>query len=536
MNNVSSMDKHIEESQSNIRLISLIIFITLYIVLAYVALQKPIEYLTGDYWMHAGSVTNFSENLTHPVSTYDEAEQIRVRNFSPYQLLLAASVKWIHITSNDAMALGACGGIGIIFFGLWLIGRMLSPNPWMPAGILLGVMFFVGTGFGWSGEVFANALPQFGGYPSTIATGLTLLCWYNADKLLSHFTWPRTALVSILVALVFLIHQLIFLYLFVYLFFWVSLAPHPTRNKLIVTAAFGIGLLLTIFWPYFNPFEVALAAVSKAEPRLDNVWGTIMPQHLAALRSQFSNLDDVLNCIGPAVFGLILLPSLPKNIRTRLSLLITATLILWFNKQAFHLPIPASGYRWAMASLLLLQFVVGINIARIFTIATIPGAATPKRIRYAFLGAAVLGAAIVSQAAMFKSSYLHYVWPRYSTTPSWTKRFTWFAQAARQYVKQEAIIAADPDTSYTMTAFNLSPAVFSRKRNPTSSLLLALYSKDTSLDQRRSILKELHAAYYILEPKRLDQEVVSKLSVLGQPIISKGGITLLRVTGEEAPL
>jgi len=528
-----NIDSNLSRLSKNV---NLIVFLILYATIALLISLKPINKGGLDYWMHAGSIAIFSQNIANPQHTYDEAEAIRVRNFSPYQAILAIVVKLFGLTPIDAFTLGALVSVGLLFLGIWLMSNVLGTSPWLSSCLLFSVLFFVGRGFGWSTEIYAHILPITGGYPSTLSIALSLICWYNVDRLLVKKSLQRLCWVTILIALVLLIHQLVFLHFTVFLFFWVALSTTSLRNKLYIFCAIVASFPLVLLWPYFSPFSVSYAAVTGAEHRPDNVYiikmasrniAKMASRNIADFKHIFFVFSAAAKRLGPALLGLLLLPTLPSKVRLRLVFLVAFTLFMWFVGPKIHMP--TAGRRWAMPCMLLLQFVIGIHIAKLVDFVL---TLDLKQTGRAILTLSIVGLVtiiILSETKKIWVHYSHYIWPPHNITLSWTKRWERFSQEAKLRVKNDDPIAADFQTSYSMTAFQLRPVVFSRKKNSISELLIRLYSKDTSVITRIQILKNLGVQYFIIESGRMPRNVEKEMSSLGEEVLSRCDIRLYKV-------
>jgi hypothetical protein len=508
--------------------INLIVFLFLYIIIAILIILKPTAKGNSDYWMHVGSIEIFSQNLASPQHTYDEAEAIRVRNFSPYQAILAILVKMFGVRPVNAFTIGALISVGLLFLGIYLMGDVFGTSLWLPGSLLIAILFFVGTGFDWSEEVYAKILPQTGGYPSTLAVALSLICWYNIDKFLVKKSFRKLCWVTILTALVLLIHQLVFLHFAVFLFFWIILTPSAFRNKLFIFGAITAAFPLVMLWPYFSPFSVSYAAVTGVEHRWDNVYNIKMvAQRTAFLKYKFYKFSSIKRIMGPSLLGILLLPILPERIRLKFIFLVAFTLFMWFVGIKINLPL--AGRRWALPAMLLLQFVIGIQIARLIDFILVLDL---KQIGRGILSLTMVGfitLIILSETIQIWQKYYNFFGPSHNVTLSWINRWERFSKEAKRHIKLDDLIAADVHASYCMTAFKLRPIVFSRKKNPLNTMLINLYAEDTSMIKRIQILKDLGTQYFIVEPGEIQKNVEKELSSLGEEIFRKDDIILYRV-------
>jgi hypothetical protein len=509
---------------------NILLFALVYLCFSYVILQKPIQVSGTDFWMHSGHVAIFSKNLVNPVSNYDEPEIIRSRNFSPYQFGLALIARMSGISTIDVMALGGLIGTLILFYGIWNLASVFGDSPWLPGILLLALLFFLGYGFGWSGEINAAKIPRSSAYPSFFATGLTFICWYQAEKFLVWRNSLSLFYVSVLVALVFLIHQLIFCYLLLFIGIWSAFHDCKPHLKALLLGAVLFGVLGSLLWPYFNPAEVAwTAAVGGKESggsRPDNIFFTDSAREVfAQQRQQFTDPAAIFRSIGPAIVALPLLPFLPPRLRLRLTLIVLGTLYLWFSRYVGLPKLPTSGYRWAMATLIALQLVIGISLAQSVTKAYL---GSVKSTVYAALLLLLLVGTLHFQAKNLYYKFGEFVLPIGSAKLSDARRWEVFSTQVKEF--EPGVIVAEKYHSYVMPTFDLSPVVFSRKSNPDVDKLIKLYSEKMALDERQILLLDFDTTYYIVEPDSLDTAVAEQLAKLGVEVLSASGLSLYRIT------
>ena len=230
----------------------------------------------GDFWEHSAVVNEFIArpfNPLHPQLSVQASHAF----LNPYGLTVALVAL---ATKTDAI--NTLAAFGVVNFTILVIGlRQFIATVDQPRAegvtfyTLLLAMFLWGkeawqfSGF-YNVEILNDVLP----YPSTLALGLSLCALAVFYKNLAHYaTAPsflaikRYALVSLIAAVVLLIHPLTALFL------WIGLgcqllAYQPTKLyawlTLGLTVTFSIGLAAC--WPYFSILQLMFGAGAAYHP------------------------------------------------------------------------------------------------------------------------------------------------------------------------------------------------------------------------------------------------------------------------------
>jgi alpha-1,6-mannosyltransferase len=161
----------------------------LVLVTAAVSVRRP---WVGDFGLHAGTVEQLKARLWHPL---DPMVGVPARSpyFTPYTVMLGLLARIFGLAGSTVLAIAAPAGVALVAIGLHRFVRTLSAARWAPLLALAAVLLVWGTfPLAWSGFLSLFGLPLMGAYPSTVATGLTLLWFSGIARHVASDTEPET--------------------------------------------------------------------------------------------------------------------------------------------------------------------------------------------------------------------------------------------------------------------------------------------------------------------------------------------------------
>jgi hypothetical protein len=206
-----------------------------------------------DLWQHLAALKALIADPFHPanpfVTTYEGS-----RHFHPYWVsvaLVARAMGW-----NEWQALGFAGFVsaGTLLAGIHVFGRAFYRTPRGPLALLAAMTL------GWSLPVSHTGYHSLGtliegmAYPAALLIGLSLLLWGLVIRALERpgLAWPIVPLA----AFMFATHQLGagigFMAAGCFILLWPGAA---LRARAAVAGTIALGILLSMAWPYHDPFD-----------------------------------------------------------------------------------------------------------------------------------------------------------------------------------------------------------------------------------------------------------------------------------------
>jgi hypothetical protein len=206
-----------------------------------------------DLWQHLASLKALIADPVHPANPFVATAE-GSRHFHPYWVsvaLVARALGW-----NEWQAIGFAGFVsaGALLAGIHVFARAFYRTPWGPLALLAAMTL------GWCLPVSHTGYHSLGtliegiAYPAALLIGLSLLLWGLAIRALEKpaRAWPIVPLA----AFMFATHQLGagigFLAAGCFVLLWPDVA---LKARAAVAGAIGLGILLSMAWPYHDPFE-----------------------------------------------------------------------------------------------------------------------------------------------------------------------------------------------------------------------------------------------------------------------------------------
>ena len=248
----------------------------IYLLLSFLAIivvkATTLLYFT-DYWEHraiVGEVIRHGTTLTDPIY----GENATSRQFTPWSLALGLLGRWTGMNVDHALETGAMLVAVLFVYGTWDFARNYFRDRWAPA-LFLAVLC-CGWGFLpliWTG--FYSLRSQFHSdyYPASVVFALTLVCWAQVIRLLrSPRLRPELLLATTaIVAFSFITQPLNALPLIGGGIGLAILDPGIARpRRAAVIIAIAVGAVITILWPYFDPFELGGPGLARGKETFNN--------------------------------------------------------------------------------------------------------------------------------------------------------------------------------------------------------------------------------------------------------------------------
>ena len=258
--------------------------------LSFFLLPLPLYQWFSDYWEHASAIRVLAESTLAPSNPH-YASADPDRQFIPLFVVLGWLVRYLGIGIDAALAIGAFLTTVLFCLGLRALSLRLFADPWAPAVALLTMLFAWGNPWVWTGFYELRAVFYNNFYPASFVLSLTLIAWAHVLACLQRgrLRWLDVAGLAGMSLLMFTTHQLCGLFAFGGAVLFV-LCSREARFKLraLIVLAMTAGILLSAFWPYFNP--IALTIHGSGDKSNEG-------------HPDFYRLIPVLAMLGPALLG-----------------------------------------------------------------------------------------------------------------------------------------------------------------------------------------------------------------------------------------
>jgi hypothetical protein len=504
------------------QVINLFIFTVAFVSLSYILLNFYTPIGGSDFWMHAGHVRYFSENIFSPVTNYDEAGTIKVRNFAPWQFLLAIMSNIFDLSTVQTMHVGSVISVALILVGLWLVSGILSTSHFASSALLITALFVIGRGFLWSEEIHIHSIFLTASFPSTVAVALSFFCFFFTNRYLNQPSLLFGLGVVLTVSLMLLIHQMVYLHFMTFLFFWVVFMATSWKQRFIVFGLFTGGVLLAMFWPYYNPIEISYAAATGigGDSRWDGNFSEVKLKAVETSRGIFFGGENFVKTMGLAISSYALVFFIKSKIRWPLLVFALFCTFMWHFGRTFHLP--TSGYRWAMPTIFALQFIFAHHLAYAFE--------KVASIKPRFNKVYILSCLLIAVTGMVSIYNLRTeMWrtlPQLKTDDpanyTHIQSLITLADKLEGNIDPQAVVLADHRVSYTLVGLDLNPVIFSRKYNQTNTQLLNFYNNDLSVIQQQALLKQMNVSIILVDKTKHSVELAESIKTYAKKEAEQG--------------
>ncbi|MGA9582697.1 MAG: hypothetical protein WBR13_12095 [Allosphingosinicella sp.] len=206
-----------------------------------------------DLWQHLASLRALIENPFAPANPFVATAE-GSRHFHPYWVSVALVAKALGWNEWQAITFAGYFSAGALLAGIYAFGRAFYRTAWGPLALLVAMVF------GWSLPVSHTGYHSMGtliegiAYPAALLIGLSLLLWALVIRALDR---PASAWWIVpLAAFMFATHQLGAGIAFMAAGCFILLWPGSSlKIRAGCAAAIAAGILLSMAWPYHNPFE-----------------------------------------------------------------------------------------------------------------------------------------------------------------------------------------------------------------------------------------------------------------------------------------
>jgi hypothetical protein len=206
-----------------------------------------------DLWQHLATLRELIANPFHPSNPFVATGE-GSRHFHPYWVAVALVARAFGWNAWQAIAFAGFVSAGTLLAGIHAFGRAFYRTPWGPLALLAAMTL------GWSLPISHTGYHSLGtliegiAYPAALLIGLSLLLWALVIRALER---PVLAVWIVpLAAFMFATHQLGAGIGFMAAGCVILLWPGATlKARAAAGAAIAGGILVSMAWPYHNPFE-----------------------------------------------------------------------------------------------------------------------------------------------------------------------------------------------------------------------------------------------------------------------------------------
>lgn len=214
-----------------------------------------------DAWEHSAAIKSLIDNPAHPSNPHIRSEAPSPR-FMPLYVLAGFIGHWAGASPFDVYKGIETSFLIILLLGIYAFSSSYFRSPVAPPVLLLVILGAWGTGIVWSNALDLRSLLIVAGYPSTAATGLTFLLWYEIIRIVrsppesSHAA--GLVIIALLTALTLLTHVLTGAVALggAALLLLTEKPSDRYRHLLPVSLSMLLGMLLVELWPYYSTLKI----------------------------------------------------------------------------------------------------------------------------------------------------------------------------------------------------------------------------------------------------------------------------------------
>jgi len=211
-----------------------------------------------DLWQHLATLRELIADPFHPANPFVATGE-GSRHFHPYWVAVALVARAFGWNAWQAIAFAGFVSAFTLLAGLYAFGRAFYRSPWGPLALLGAMVFGWSLPFSHTGYHSLGTLIEGIAYPAALLIGLSLLLW---ALVIRAFERPVLAWAIVpLAAFMFATHQLGAGIGFMAAGCFILLWPGASlKARAGTAAALAAGILLSMAWPYHNPFEAIARA------------------------------------------------------------------------------------------------------------------------------------------------------------------------------------------------------------------------------------------------------------------------------------
>lgn len=492
--------------------------------LSFFFLPLPTFQWFSDYWEHASALRVLSENLVAPTNphyaTYDPDRQ-----FIPLFVALGYLMHVTGMAVTTAIAIGA--GLTTILFciGVRMFARAYFRHAWAPTILMAVLLCAWGTPWVWTGFYELRAIFYNNYYPAAFVLSLTFITWavvvraLNADAVRTS-DWLT---LPFLAALMFVSHQLGGLFALGGAALFLLFRPASSiRNRVTIFLLLAAGLVVTWWWPYFNPIALTYYGAGDKEN---------------GGAADFYNALKVMLLVGPAWFGI---PVLFGMARKRIHLELVVGFAAVFGAYLFGGLI---GH--PVAHRFLSYAVIYLHLPIVWALlSTVPGRLTWPRmpeLRNNRRSSSIWTVFIVCVALQIAFCAVDFVRPAYERVSGKS-----FGSYPSQNVLPELSQVTEklPDNAVIFASFDPALAITALKgkviARPRPQLMIAdgaerskdngrFFSLGTPQAERRTLIRKYGATHILIRKENVSKQLTEELETLGEVVPHAGSLVLIRL-------
>lgn len=233
-------------------------------LLAYIGWSLAVvrTWITADYWEHLAVIGAFSRNLVSPDNPYTVPDNF-IHLFTPYHLFWGAICRLTGVGSVSLSPVIGVVNIGLMILASATLAKHVFRNRRLSLMVVITFLFLWFQPWKWSGFYCFGFLPTTSVYPFWCAIPIAVIV-FSLFMESSYRSTLSLIILSLIAAVVFLIHPLTGMFLYPVLVIKVLLLTDcPLRRRILSVALLAVSGPLVFAWPYFpvlgailiGPFE-----------------------------------------------------------------------------------------------------------------------------------------------------------------------------------------------------------------------------------------------------------------------------------------
>lgn len=507
--------------------------VTIFLLFAIVFIGfPPAEHYFGfDIWEHAASLKQLMANPLHPLhpeyATHDSSRQ-----YVPWNLVFAILGGALRMSPLGVIALQSIATTAVLLASVFLFFREYFRNEWAPLAGSFCLLIVWGKPTVWSSFYDLWSYLMTAAYPSTFVFAAGFFVWWLALRVVRKRSLPVAESIGLvlLTAVIFLAHQMSGAFVIAGLFCFALAEPRGYgRKKAFALLCVVIGLVITRFWPYFNPWEIAGGS------QLTN------PLWASHDSGEFYRPAVVLAFLGPALAGLA---ALAVFVRRRIYLGVVlgfaGSLLAYVAGGIIGHPV---AYRLIIVWTMYLQIACTWLLLAILAGESQPaGEAFKAGFRTRRAVRAALALLLLIQTAYVSARCAAYLVPpsQIARLPHlmWYEDVKGTMRALIPHLSAQSIVFADPVASIVLPAFTARVTTFYRASPYVPDDIQRcrdgdeFFAPGTSTAERVRLLRKYSATYILYCNKDVPPSTKAELAEIARPEARANTFVLLKVSAD----
>ncbi len=206
-----------------------------------------------DYWEHAASINELSNNIFYPQNPLLHSEDANTLRYTPYILLAALLKKIFHLELFATITLLSIASAIVFLIGVYLWSTEYFRDRHVALYVLITLLFFWGQPFNYSNEYSLRFFSYTLFYPSIITFNLSFFGLYWALKFVRYGAVRHFVFYGLIAIFIFVSHPLTgSFFMLCVLIMMITEGSNRLKNIGLYSASLAVIAVVLLVWPYHS--------------------------------------------------------------------------------------------------------------------------------------------------------------------------------------------------------------------------------------------------------------------------------------------